>query len=666
MLSFLAPAWAAAGLAAVGLPLLAHLLSKTRYREVSFTVTRLVRQAVIDTTRIERPRSLLLLLLRILILSLIVAAFMRPRWLPDAKATDREDGVALIVLIDASASMRRSVSGVMLYDRALREADTLLAALDPSRDVAAVVHVARRASSLLPEPTAQVGLLRDRLANTRPTYENTGWDSALVAAQRLAGLTRRTPHMVIISDQQGEAPALKENLWPLTISEVDHVLIDGPSDNAAVRLSDLRPYPPIVGRLLAAEAEVTNFGHDPRNLTLTATLAEASATRSVVLLPGASRKVVFELPVTRADTQILQVSIVGSDAISLDNSSGAVVRAIDRPRVLVLYADAQFQTLARSVARALEPGEVEGLTLPSAQPVLFTQAAQQIADAAPQTLRSLVVLGEVDAQSLLAREIDAFATRGGGVIRLIHAPAATTGTTVRAAQIDFSLEPLRVFEGPARASLAALNWPGVQPMTPAEGVQPILSTDEGRPIIAAQLLQRGQSITINASLSDEPGGLLAEPTFVVLLNELCRYASPGQALPVPARPGDLLPPSLLSAQRLVRPDETDLKAQSQAVTAPGAYMAVSASDQAIDGVWAQIEPSESDTRPGADWSLSAAPTTPGTSTAGQPGQSTASLAATIRPNPVELWPYLAIGALLLAGAESAALWGFAFNREARA
>ena len=60
ILTFLSPAWALGLFAAVGLPVLAHLLSRTRYRPVDFPGTRFVAQAVLQAQQINRPRHWLL------------------------------------------------------------------------------------------------------------------------------------------------------------------------------------------------------------------------------------------------------------------------------------------------------------------------------------------------------------------------------------------------------------------------------------------------------------------------------------------------------------------------------------------------------------------------------------------------------------------------------
>src|SRR5690606_15409644 len=141
-LLWMSPAWAWAGLAAVGLPLAAHLLGRRRYRPVSFPAARFVAMAVSQAAAVDRPRHLLLPLL----LRAAVAAFMRPVWHPDrALAASPGQGVTRLILVDASASMQATEAGQSAFDRALQKVEALLDGLEPGRDRAMVYWLTDRA-----------------------------------------------------------------------------------------------------------------------------------------------------------------------------------------------------------------------------------------------------------------------------------------------------------------------------------------------------------------------------------------------------------------------------------------------------------------------------------------------------------------------------------------
>ncbi len=655
VISFVAPwmAWGAA--AAVGLPLLAHLLSKTRYREVVFPAARLVQQAVAATSRIETPRHRLLMLLRWLVLLLLVLAFMRPQWVPQAEARQTERGIALVLLIDASASMQRTADGATLYDRALREAQRLISQLNPSKDAAAVIRVDHAPASLLPEPTAQFNLLADQLTNTKPGYTHASWTSAIAVAQRLNVDGPRTLRLVTLSDQQGEQPAFDDVLADRPRAQIDHLRIEGPTDNIAIQLMDVRPYPAIVGQATTATVEVKYFGDQPLSTSIGATFEDHQAEQAISLAPGAVQRIELGLPPTSGTGGLLQVTLAKPDAIAADNLAGVWLPTQEQTRVLIVYdANDAGQATAQRLATLLNPGKVAGVTLPDIQMVAIDDTLPSLDGADPAALRTVVLLSQSPMNDAMSQSLEAYAQLGGGIVQFVTDPGVDRKRTTTAVGIDFSLEPLRLFEGPARAGLAALPWPGVSnaPIDPL--ATPILQDELERNIVAEMPRGRGRLIAINAALSDKPGGLLAEPAFVVLFNELCRYASPGVWLPEPARPGDPMPAGLRDVEQFLSPKDAD--AEANVFTAPGAYAAVGSSGAIKSLLFASLDPSESDTRLPDAWSQSNAANNTSLQSVDQAGQS---IANTLRSDPVELWPYLVFGVLGLVACESLLLWRFA-------
>lgn|GEM_PF-2469329 len=657
MLSFVAPWMAVGAVAAVGLPLLAHLLSRTKYREVTFPAARLVQKAVAATSRIEHPRHRLLMLLRWMILLLLVIAFMRPQWLPEAKARDHADGVALVVLIDASASMQRTIDGATLYERAVREAQTLMSGLDPSRDVAAVIRVDRQGQSLLPEPTAQLSLLSDRLRETQPGYTSADWSRALATAQRQIKIAQRPGTVITISDQQAEAPGLEDDTDTSPISSLRHVRIDGPTENTAVRLVDLHPYPPIAGQPITATVDVNHFGNQPRTTSLTASLGDTTTERTLTLSPGSSQRIELRLPTPNASSATLRVTLDSQDAIQSDNTTGIPLSLQSNARVMIVHdaSPASF-ALAKRVATLVNPGEVPGTALPTVDLNSASEAIAKLKVADASSLRTVILLNAANMPEALSPALEAYCQSGGGVVQFVADPTDRNQTTT-AANIDFSLPALRVFEGPARGGLAALEWPGVDNAPLNEQAKPLLVDTEGRTIIAALNRSRGRVVAINAVLSTGPGGLLAEPAFVVLFNELCRYASPGPALPDPIRPGDPMPSTLQDAEQKRFPTNANLS--TAIYSAPGQYAGVDPRGSMVDERWVELDPAESDTTSGPAW---VSPEGGGASATDPSTPSSADLAHTIRPNPTELWPYLVLSVLLLVASESLLLARFAGAR----
>lgn len=658
MISFAAPWLAWGAVAAVGLPLLAHLLSKTKYREVVFPAARLVQQAVATTSRIETPRHRLLMLLRWLILALLVLAFMRPQWVPAAQATNTERGIALIILIDASTSMQRTDGGASLYDRAQREARRLLDQLDPARDVAAIVCVDHAPTALLPEATAQFGRLAERLDLSEPGYTHANWPSAIAAAQRLARDKNRAVRIITLSDQQGAPPDASAILYEHPTLQIDHTRLTGPTDNAAVRLVAVRPYPAIAGQPPTASIDVQHFGDQSQSASLTASYQGNHSKQAVTITPGASQRIELRLPPAIDSDGLLQITLDSPDAIESDNTTGTWLPVQTQTRVLIVHdPDSNSTRLAGRLATVLNPGDVEGITLPSVETIAISQARHAITSAEPTELRTVVLLNRTMLSDLASQAIETYAQAGGGVIQFVADASVTPSQKTVAAGINFTLEPLRIFEGPSRAALASLPWPGVGNAAIDPRATPILMDALERVIVAQMQRGRGRLIAINVALGNEPGGLLAEPAFVVLLNELCRYASPGPALLAPPRPGDLIPPSLRSTGRITMPEDADTA--SAIFTVPGPYAALDSNGEIKSLIVAELDSDESDTRTPSDWTSADDATAGGSAPV---DASNIATATTLRDKPIELWPTLVLIVLALVACESLLLWRFAAPR----
>lgn len=648
MLSFAAPLWAWGLVAAAAIPVAAHLLSRTRYREVWFPATRLLREAVVTTSRIERPRHLLLMLLRIIALALIAVAFTRPQWVPADQAIDPEQGLSLVLLIDASASMQRVDNGITLFDRAVREAQRLLDSLDPTRDVATIIEVGALPRSLLPEPSAAFQTLSQRLEASQATYGVANWAGAYAAADRLVADDKRAVRVVTLSDQQGQSPNGKAYSQAGRNSRTDHVRLVGPADNTSVRLVDVTPYPAIAGRTLQASVRVEHFGQTPRTVTLSASFNGSTSAQRATLDPGQSQTIAFELQEKGREGGLLRVTIDGRDAIGGDDATGAFVPVQTNPQALVIYDDAAGTEMAERIGRLLRPGDVRGIALPQLTYVPADEASDVLERADPALVRSTILVIGRPMSDALNQSLRGYLERGGGCVE-VRVSERETSSGVQAAGIDFSLEPLRIFEGSARASLASLSWPEPLSLALPPGALAVLETEAGDALITADTAQRGRWMRLHSPLSRGAGGLLAEPVFVVLFAELMRYASPGPEVPAPPMIGDAIPSAFRLAFDLKRPDGSDPSLSRY--DAPGAYIAMNPSQQVIGGAVAAIDPSESDTQSTEPWT---------TESAASAARQTGAIASpTLRKEPLELWPYLLLAAGLALAIESTMLGRFA-------
>ena len=99
------------GLAAIGLPILMHLLMRQKPKHLLFPAFRFLQQRAKTNQRKIRLRHLILLLMRIGLIVLICLALARPRLFSDRVGFGQNQLIAAVILIDTSPSMEYGVAG---------------------------------------------------------------------------------------------------------------------------------------------------------------------------------------------------------------------------------------------------------------------------------------------------------------------------------------------------------------------------------------------------------------------------------------------------------------------------------------------------------------------------------------------------------------------------
>lgn len=244
-MSFLAPLYLLGGLA-ISVPFLLHLIRRTPRGHQVFSSLMFLSPTPPRITRRSRIEHWLLLLLRAALVAILALAFARPFLRESAQLLiDRGPGKQVAILLDTSASMRRGD----LWKQALERVERTLTELAPN-DVAALYPYDAVLHSTLPFPDVtvgretQLGLIRARLKELRPSWKETRLDQALITvADALAADRRdrggdRPCEMVVVSDlQQGALLAgLQGYEWPKEVRAVLSGVRTTAVGNAAARL----------------------------------------------------------------------------------------------------------------------------------------------------------------------------------------------------------------------------------------------------------------------------------------------------------------------------------------------------------------------------------------------------------------------------------------------
>lgn len=210
MFSFLSPLFLI-GLISAAIPLLIHLSRSRRMKKIQFSTTRFLTDHFLRSYRMSRLKELLLLACRMALCALFAVSLARPLFLPRGDALNLGQTRAVVLVLDNSASMSYQEGGETLLARAQTAGRDLLDGLQPG-DTAAVVLAGRRAQgpeALFPEPTSELGDVRQALDSTEPAALGTDLAAAVARAEELL---RASPalskEIYVLSD-------LQDSGWPL-------------------------------------------------------------------------------------------------------------------------------------------------------------------------------------------------------------------------------------------------------------------------------------------------------------------------------------------------------------------------------------------------------------------------------------------------------------------
>jgi hypothetical protein len=246
-MNFLYPLFLA-GIAAVGLPIVLHMIRRHTRKRVTFSSLMFLRTTVPRFKNRSRLENLPLLILRCIVLCLFAFGFARPFFPRQTADNPVRLGRRIVVLVDTSASMRRAG----MWSQAIREAQSVLKGVNQA-DRVCVMSFDQNTQTLIGfeqwgalGPAQRVSTATEHISKLSPGWALTNLGQALVGAaeaieddevndgQQPIG----TRHIVLISDlQQGSnIEALRAYEWPRDIELVVKPIRCHGTTNAALQL----------------------------------------------------------------------------------------------------------------------------------------------------------------------------------------------------------------------------------------------------------------------------------------------------------------------------------------------------------------------------------------------------------------------------------------------
>jgi hypothetical protein len=603
-----------AGLAALSLPLLLHLVRRTPRGRQSFSSLMFLEPTPPQLTRRSRLDQVLLLLLRLGALGLATLAFARP-FLRETASLSVSDlpGRRVALLIDRSASLQRAGA----WPRLLELANTELDSLSPQDEVALSVFDDRLETVLgfdaAPGEGSRVALVRSRLKELQPGWSETNLGSALSAlaaeleASGDAQQSTLEPQIVLLTDltQGSRLEALEQFEWPARVRVLVRQVSVEQSTNAAPRvLQDAE-----TASLDKIRVRINNAGDSRRETfslgwfdTQGRAIREPQVTAYVP--PGQSR--VIQMAVPPAETQAAGLQLTGDDHdfdnrfynspqprrdVAVGFLGTASADDINGPRYYLDLALTNDPT--RNVR--VTPLDASSLASPAGESsgrlIVVTDA---VTDDVAARLRQMVEAGAIvlvaPAELAAAESLPRLLP---GLDSAAAAPPAKGGYLLLG-EIDFTHPLFAPFANPPYSDFTKIHfWQSwkLALRTALEGQSSptvVARFDNGDPALLEERLGRGRILALGAGWTPRQSQLALSSKFVGLMGTLLDLAlgetvapptlTTGQPLPLPTGAID-------SGCRVTTPGGTseDLPAgttQFAGTTIPGLYT-VSWGDQAV-------------------------------------------------------------------------------------
>lgn len=358
------------GAAAATLPLVIHLLNRSRFRTLPWGAMQLLETAVRVNHRRIQLEQWLLLLVRCAIPALLALCLARPvltawRSLPGGSP------VSLVVLLDDSYSMDAVQRRGSRFDRAKQEAAEVIESLPPGSDVS-VITMGGKPASLLGGPVFDAEAMGEQVRRLRGGCGVSRVRESLdLALDTLSQMTHGQRQLLVISDFQQTSwgqfgqtriDKLRERLAndrvPVAMSWLS---VSGPPP-ANVFISDMSvpPTPLAVGQKTTVRVKLRNdmdTSLDAARVVFRVDGRQAGQVE-VAVPPRAESDAIFPCQFDSAGSHVVEAELLRQDSLPTDNRREVGIRVLAHWKVLLVNGEPDSQPLKSEtdyLAIALSP-----------------------------------------------------------------------------------------------------------------------------------------------------------------------------------------------------------------------------------------------------------------------------------------------------------------------
>jgi len=573
------------GAAAFLIPLVIHILNRSRFKTVEWGAMHLLESVIKVNHKRFRLDQLILLLVRCAIPILLALCLARPV-LTGSRLLEGDSPVSLVILLDNSYSMDTNHQGGTRFSTAVDAACAIVGAASRGSEVA-VIQTGGRATPLFDQPVFDPEAVVRRLRQLRAGYGASDMRGALnEAAATLSGMTHARRELIVISDFQpadwstgGSDPGelIRSQLEAMAIQpEVTLLPIGGAAQgNIAVESLEFPGRALGIGQQFSVRANIRNFGLTPvdnARVVLRLDGAEASVSQ-IALAASGTTQTLFPCTFDKAGSHVIEVEVMVDDPLKEDNRYAAAVTLWDSINVLLVDGDPSGQPLQSEtdyLSIALTPytfGRVRLTDLVTTQ----TVKPEEITEERLRTARVVVMANVAKLEPAQLTAVSGFVQDGGAlmvcagnkidlnwyreqmfangagllpaVFGELRGRINETGTASRIVTQHFDHPALEFFNQAANGDLSAAEirqWHElpVADASTAGASSILLRLDNGDPLIIERPFGEGTVLQLATTCDADWSDLPLRPFYVPLMQQLVTTMASGASPPRNISTGD--------------------------------------------------------------------------------------------------------------------------------
>ncbi len=535
-----------AGLFAMIVPILIHLLQKRRVVDIPFSTLRFLKKVSAKTVRSARVENLLLLILRCAVLGLVALAAARPVLSGlAAKFAGGQVPRVIALVIYQSYSMSYRVGDKNRLDLAKEMAGAVLDQCKPG-DSVAIIGATDRARGFIPEPTVEIEVARKALDSVQMTEGASSFAAAMRAAfQAVSRRDNGKRQIFVFTDSQPRSWKFEpESVISADWKNAEIELIVAHTDavqgaNIAllgVEFSSMFVSP---GSVVRGMASVANFSEARVEQLLELRVGdEVLADRAVEAEAGQNVSIPFEfqVPSGAAGPALAGVVSLSGDRITMDDKRYFALSMAQPAKVLCVEAgDGPEKVRPGFFLRKAFAAGTTGATVKTVPPVeldelnvdpysaVFVLGVSALSDRASVRLAKYLEAGGTvavfagDAMSAQAWE------RVEWMPAKIHDPVEFPAGRIQSKLLE-PQHPLFV-SWDSKTPFPALGQRKAFKLEQRKGARGLISIGDDIPFLLLGTAGQGRVIIVNASADLAWGNFPVSPVFLPLLQEIGRLAN---------------------------------------------------------------------------------------------------------------------------------------------